>query len=86
MTMRKLLNFMIESAELRYKNNLGKLNSYYKAKAALGKIENQREMLENEVKQHQINLNTLMNRDRSEQFTVDTNYTLKIITGLIATI
>ncbi len=73
----KLLNFMIQSAELRYKNNLGKLNSYYKAKAALGKIENQREELENEAKQHQINLNTLMNRDRSEQFIVDTNYTIR---------
>src|SRR6185312_12253666 len=39
----KLLNFMIQSTELRYKNNLGKLNAYYKAKAELGKIENQRE-------------------------------------------
>jgi len=35
----KLLNFMIKSAELRYKNNLGQLNAYYKAKAELGKIE-----------------------------------------------
>lgn len=73
----KLLNFMIQSAELRYKNNLGKLNSYYKAKAALGKIQNQREILANEVKQHQINLNTLMNRDKDETFTVDTMYSIK---------
>ena len=73
----KLLNFMIQSAELRYKNNLGKLNAYYKVKAALGKIENQREMLKNNVKQYQINLNTLMNRNKSENFVVDTNYTLK---------
>ena len=73
----KLLNFMIQSAELRYKNNLGKLNAYYKANAALGKIQNQREVLANEVKQHQINLNTLMNRDRNESFTVDTTYSIK---------
>ncbi len=73
----KLLNFMIQSAELRYKNNLGKLNAYYKAKAALGKIENQREKLANNIKQYQINLNTLMNRNKSENFVVDTNYTLK---------
>jgi outer membrane protein TolC len=73
----KLLNFMIQSTELRYKNNLGKLNAYYKAKAALGKIENQREMLNNEEKQNQINLNTLMNRDKNEKFIVDTNYTIK---------
>lgn len=73
----KLLNFMIQSTELRYKNNLGKLNAYYKAKAELGKIENQREELSNEVKQKQILLNTLMNRDKNEVFIIDTNYTLK---------
>jgi len=73
----KLLNFMIQSTELRYKNNLGKLNAYYKAKAELGKIENQREQLNNEIKQKQIFLNTLMNRDKNEDFTIDTNYTIK---------
>lgn len=73
----KLLNFMIQSAELRYKNNLGKLNAYYKAKAALGKIESQKEVIANQEKQYEINLNTLMNRDRSEEFRVDTNYEIK---------
>ncbi len=73
----KLLNFMIQSTELRYKNNLGKLNAYYKAKAELGKIENQRETLNNEIKQKQIMLNTLMNRDKNEDFMVDTNYAIK---------
>jgi outer membrane protein TolC len=73
----KLLNFMIQSTELRYKNNLGKLNAYYKAKAELGKIENQREALNNEIKQKQILLNTLMNRGKNENFQIDTNYTVK---------
>lgn len=73
----KLLNFMIQSTELRYKNNLGKLNAYYKAKAELGKIENQREEFNNEVKQKQIMLNTLMNRDKNEYFIIDTNFTIK---------
>ncbi|MDP4284649.1 MAG: TolC family protein [Bacteroidota bacterium] len=73
----KLLKFMIESTELRYKNNLGKLNAYYKAKAALGKIEDQREVLDNQIKQKRIALNTLMNRDKNVDFMVDTNYTLK---------
>ena len=73
----KLLNFMIQSAELRYKNNLGKLNAYYKAKAELGKIENQREELNNEIKRKQILLNTLMNRDKNEDFEIDTNYVIK---------
>jgi outer membrane protein TolC len=73
----KLLNFMIQSTELRYKNNLGKLNAYYKAKAELGKIENQREALNNDIKQKQILLNTLMNRGKNENFQIDTNYTIK---------
>ena len=30
---------MIKDAELRYKNNLGKISAYYKAKASLGNIE-----------------------------------------------
>jgi outer membrane protein TolC len=73
----KLLNFMIQSTELRYKNNLGKLNAYYKAKAEVGKIENQREGLKNEAKQKQIQLNTLMKHDKNEDFEIDTNYTIK---------
>ena len=74
---KKLLDFMIQSTELRYKNNLGKLNSYYKAKAELGKIESQREGLLNDAKQKKISLNTLMNRDRNEDFNVGTNYVIK---------
>ena len=73
----KLLNFIIQSTELRYKNNLGKLNAYYKAKAEVGKIENQREALNNQIKQKQIQLNRLMKHDKNEDFEIDTNYTIK---------
>ncbi|MBO9684659.1 MAG: TolC family protein, partial [Flavisolibacter sp.] len=45
----KILDFMIKDAELRYKNNLGKISAYYKAKASLGNIETMRIMLQNEV-------------------------------------
>src|SRR6185437_12523865 len=38
----KLLDYMIRDAELKYKNNLGKMGAYYKAKAALGNLENWR--------------------------------------------
>ena len=72
-----LLDFMIRSAEIRYKNNLGKLNAYYKAKAALAGIENQRIMLQNEVRQQQIMLNTLMNRNKDEIFGIDTSYAIR---------
>lgn len=73
----KLLNFMIQSTEIRYKNNLGKLNAYYKAKADLGDIENQRIQLQNDIRQQQVRLNTLMNKDARADFHIDTTYTFK---------
>ncbi|HEY2721589.1 MAG TPA: TolC family protein [Chitinophagaceae bacterium] len=77
----KILDFMIKNAELRYKNNLGKISAYYKAKAAVGNIQSMRIMLENELIQKQIALNTLMNRDKNTVFDVDTLYTVKDYSG-----
>lgn len=74
---KKLLNFMIKNAEIRYKNGMEKLSAYYKAKAALGNLENMKLMLENDKKQKRIQLNTLMNRDREMDFAIDTVYTIK---------
>ncbi len=73
----KILDFMIKNAELRYKNNLGKINAYYKAKASLGNIQSMRIMLENELVQKRITLNTIMNRDKNISFDIDTTYTVK---------
>ena len=73
----KLLNFMIQSAEIRYKNGLGKIGAYYKAKAALGNIQNMRLMVDNEIRQRKIMLNTLMSRDKLQDFDIDTIYTVK---------
>ena len=73
----KLLQFMITNAETRYKNGLGKISAYYKAKASLGSLENMRVELQNEVTQKRIALNTLMNRDKLENFSVDTNYVIR---------
>jgi outer membrane protein TolC len=73
----KLLNYMIQSAEIRYKNGLEKINAYYKAKAALANVQNMRIMLENEVKQRKYNLNTLLYRDKTIDFDIDTAYTLR---------
>ena len=77
----KLLNFMIQSAEIRYKNGLGKISAYYKVKAALGNIQNMRLMLENEIKQRRIMLNTLMSRDKLQEFDIDTVYSIKNYTS-----
>jgi outer membrane protein TolC len=73
----KLIDFMIKSAEIRYKNGIGKINAYYKAKAALGNIHNIKLMLQNEIAQTRILLNTLMYRDRNNFFTIDTVILLK---------
>lgn len=70
----KLLKFMMQSAEIRYRNGLGKISAYYKAKAALANVENMKLMLENEIVQKRIAINTVMNRSADEKFYVDTNY------------
>lgn len=77
----KLLNFMIKDAETRYKNGIDKLSAYYKAKGELGNILNTRLMLENERKQKLIRLNTLMNRNKLQEFEIDTVYTIKDLQG-----
>jgi outer membrane protein TolC len=70
----RLLKFMMQSAEIRYKNGLGKISAYYKAKAALANVENMKLMLENEIVQKRISINTAMNRSADAKFSVDTNY------------
>lgn len=71
----KLLNYMVQSAEIRYKNGLEKINAYYKAKAAIANVQSMRVMLENEIKQRKYNINTLMYRDKTIEFDIDTSYT-----------
>jgi outer membrane protein TolC len=73
----KLLEFMVKDAEIRYKNGLGKLGAYYKAKAAAGNIQSMQLMLENDMRLRRINLNTLMNRDKEISFDVDTTFLIK---------
>ncbi|MDP4263680.1 MAG: TolC family protein [Bacteroidota bacterium] len=70
----KLLLFMMQSAEIRYKNGLGKISAYYKAKAAQATIENMKLMLENDITQKRIAINTVMNSPADGLFSVDTNY------------
>lgn len=74
---KKVLNFMIENAETRYRNRLDKLNAYYKAKAALGNLENMQLMYDNESNQRRIILNSLMYRNIDVNFTIDTTIRFK---------
>ncbi len=71
-----LLNFMIKNTEIRYKNGMGKLSAYYKAKAALGSVQNMQLMFENDIKEKRIRLNSLMGRNAVIDFDIDTTYRL----------
>ena len=79
----KVLEFMIKNAETRYRNGLDKLNAYYKAKAALGNIENMRLMYDNESKQRRIIINSLMYRNTEIDFSIDTTIRLKDYNALV---
>ena len=80
---KKLLGFMLSNAEIRYKNGMEKISAYYKVKAAMGNLENMRLMLENDAKQKQIQLNTLMNRNREMDFDIDTLYAIKDYSSVV---
>lgn len=72
----KLIDFMIKNAEIRYKNGLGKISAYYKAKAALGNVQNMRLMFENDIREKRIRINALMGRNALTNFDIDTTYKL----------
>lgn len=72
-----LLNYLIKSTELRYNYGMDKLNAYYKAKGMLGDIQTMKVMAEQEIKQKMIELNTLMNRDKTYVFDIDSIYLIK---------
>ncbi|MES1220590.1 MAG: TolC family protein [Bacteroidota bacterium] len=72
----KLLDFMIKNAEIRYKNGLEKISAYYKAKAALGNLQNMRLMFENDIREKRIRINALMGRNALVDFEIDTTFNL----------
>jgi outer membrane protein TolC len=68
-----LLNYMVEVAQLHYKYNKEKLSNIYKAQADLYELRNMETMLLSDMKMKNVELNTLMNSDKSSVFEVDTN-------------
>ncbi|WP_027376060.1 TolC family protein [Kaistella palustris] len=72
----KMLDFMIRNAEIRYKNGLGKISAYYKAKAALGSSKNMQLMYENDLRVNRIRLNALMGRDALAPLEIEPEYNL----------
>jgi outer membrane protein TolC len=70
----RILEFMIKNAELRYRNGMDKMNAYYKAKAALGDLQNMQLMVESDIRESRIRLNALMNRNPMALFEIDTAF------------
>jgi outer membrane protein TolC len=79
----KLLDFMIKNAEIRYKNGLEKISAYYKAKAAIGNVQNMQLMFENDIREKRIRINTLMGRNAMIDFDIDTTFQLKDFSTVI---
>ncbi|MEJ8843404.1 TolC family protein [Lacibacter sp. H375] len=79
----KLLEFMIKNAEIRYKNGLEKISAYYKAKAALGNVQNMRLMFESDIKEKRIRINSLMGRNAMINFDIDTTYQLNDYSSMV---
>ncbi len=72
-----LLNYLIQSTELRYTYGMDKLNAYYKAKGMLGDIQLMKIMIDQEINQKRNELNTLMNRSKNTLFEVDSTYAIE---------
>lgn len=72
-----LLEYMIKSMEIRYQYNMDKLPTYYKAKSQYSALESMVVMLQNEIVQKKIVLNTLMARDKNTVFEIEADFTLK---------
>jgi outer membrane protein TolC len=79
----KLLDLMIKNAEIRYKNGLEKISAYYKAKAALGNLQNMRLMFESDIKEKRIRINSLMGRNSMINFDIDTTYQLNDYSSIV---
>lgn len=72
-----LLNYMIKSMEIRYQYNMDKLPTYYKAKSQYNELESMIIMLQNDISQKRIMLNTLMSRDKNSMFEIEEVFELK---------
>jgi cobalt-zinc-cadmium efflux system outer membrane protein len=72
-----LLNYIIETSEARYIYKQEKLSGIYKSKAELAQLKSMQLMIDGEIEQKRILLNTLMNRDKNTAFDIDTAFVIK---------
>jgi outer membrane protein TolC len=72
----RIMEFMLKLAKIRYPYSQGNLGSIYMAEARLHEVENMQLMTATEIRQQNIQLNTLMNLPRQQQYSIDTNLSL----------
>ena len=77
-----LLDYMIKSMEIRYQYNMDKMSAHYKATARYSELENMTVMIQNEISQKRIMLNTLMARDKNTAFEIGTTYKFIDVNGM----
>ncbi len=73
-----LLEYMIKSMEIRYQYNMDKLSTYYKAKSQYSVLQSMIVMLQNDISQKRIMINTLMATDKDTPFEIEETYDLKV--------
>ena len=78
-----LLDYMIKSMEIRYQYNMDKLPTYYKAKSQYSSLQSMIVMLQNDISQKRIMLNTLMARDKNIVFDIDSTYKLNDFNAIL---
>ena len=77
-----LLDYMIKSMEIRYKYSMDKMSTHYKATARYSELENTILMMQNEICQKRVVLNTLMARDKSSAFEINSTFKFIDINGM----
>lgn len=74
---RELLNLFIAISESRYTVNQADLSTIFKAKAKAKELNNMESMVNSEISESNIGLNTLLNRPTDTDFQIDTVVVLK---------
>lgn len=77
-----LLDYMIKSMEIRYQYNMDKMSAHYKATARYSELENTVVMIQNDISQKRIMLNTLMARDKNTAFEIGTTFKFIDVNGM----
>jgi len=72
-----LLEYMLKASNIRLTYGKEKLDNIYKTKAELFQLDNSREEIKSEIRQKNILLNTLMNRDKGQDFIIDTSLVIR---------